>query len=369
MRYLFINVVAGSGSTGKIASEQCRQLIKEGHQCVLAYGRWKANCDDIETYKIGTSFDYRIHGLYTRLFDQHGFGSKRATRKFLQWVDTYNPEVIWIHNIHGYYINIEMLFEYLKKNDKKVYWTLHDCWSFTGHCAYFTYVRCDRWKTGCHGCPQKNSYPQSLCADSSRINYEKKRNIFCGVKDMTLITPSQWLADLAKESFLKEYPVEVVKNQINKEIFKPTPSDFRRKHGIDDKIILLGVASTWDARKGLKDYIELSKMLSDKYIIILVGLSKKQLKSLPSNILGLPKTESAIQLAEIYTAADVFVNCSYEENYPTVNLEAQACGTPVIAYDVGGTKETIRISELNNSLVSSGNVADVYRNIVKRTER
>ena len=364
MKYLFINVVAGSGSTGKIATQMCRQLQAEGHQCVLAYGRWKANCDDIDTYRIGNALDYRLHGLQTRLFGRHGFGSKSATRKFLKWVEEYDPDVIWLHNIHGYYINIEMLFDYLKKAGKKVYWTLHDCWSFTGHCAYFTYAKCDKWKTGCCECKQKNRYPQSLLIDNSKQNYERKKKAFCGVKNITLITPSQWLADLVKESFLKEYPVEVIRNEIDRNVFKPTESNFRKKYGLEDKIVLLGVASTWDERKGLRDYLKLAEMLPDKYKIVLVGLNKKQLKKLPDNMLGLPRTESANQLAEIYTAADVFVNLSYEENYPTVNLEAQACGTPVIAYDVGGTRETLDKIRIGNKLVKSGDIKEISNNII-----
>lgn len=269
MKYLFINVVAGSGSTGKIAKQMCKQLQTEGHQCVLAYGRWKVNCDDISTYRIGTAWDYSLHGLQTRLFDRHGFGSKSATRKFLKWVEEYDPDVIWLHNIHGYYINVEMLFEYLRKSNKKVYWTLHDCWSFTGHCAYFTYIQCDKWKSGCYKCKQKNRYPQSLSIDNSKQNYKRKKKAFCGVKDMTLITPSQWLADLVKESFLKEYPIEIVRNQIDRNVFKPTESNFREKYGLEDKVILLGVASIWEERKGLQDYLKLSQILSDKYKIVL----------------------------------------------------------------------------------------------------
>lgn len=361
MKYLFINSVAGSGSTGKIVTYTCRQLQKEGHQCAIAYGRWKANCDDIETYRIGTAFDYRVHGLYTRVLDRHGFGSKIATRNFLKWVEEYNPDVIWLHNIHGYYLNVELLFEYLKKLDKKIYWTLHDCWSFTGHCAHFTYARCDKWKTECSHCKQKNRYPISLFCDNSRQNYERKKKAFCGVNDMTLITPSQWLADLVEESFLKEYPIQIVRNKIDKSIFKPTEGDFRKKYSIEDKKMLLGVASTWDDRKGVRDYLKLAEILPDEYQIVLLGLSKKQMKRLPKHIIGLQKTESAKQLAEAYTTADWFVNLSYEENYPTVNLEAQACGTAVIAYDVGGTRETLETNSINHHLVKAGDIQKVYQ--------
>ncbi len=363
MKYLFINSVAGSGSTGKIAALQCRILQKQGHQCILAYGRWKSNCDDLNTYKIGTALDYKLHGIYTRLFDKHGFGSKAATRKFLEWVQKYNPDVIWLHNIHGYYLNIEILFDYLKAAHKIVFWTLHDCWSFTGHCACFTYMQCDKWKKECFHCTQKSSYPKSILFNNSKNNYERKRKSFCGVSDMTLITPSQWLADLVKKSYLKEYPIKVVRNEIDKNTFKPTYSNFREKYELEDKIILLGVASTWGERKGFKDYLMLAKMLTSEYKIVLVGLNKKQMKNLPANVLGISRTENTKHLAEIYTAADIFINLSYEENYPTVNLEAQACGTPIIAYDVGGTKETFAENANRCQAVSVGNLNEIIKTI------
>lgn len=341
MKYLFINSVAGVGSTGRIAAEKCRELMAQGHQCVISYGRDKANCDDIPTLCIGSATDYKLHGIKTRLFDQHGFGSKAATRRFLEQVKEYDPDVIWLHNIHGYYIHIGLLFEYLKTCGKKIIWTLHDCWAFTGHCSYFDYVGCDRWKAGCHDCPQKKAYPASMLLDNSRSNYKKKRSLFTGIPDLTIITPSQWLADLVQESYLKEYSVEVVYNTINTGIFKPTPSDFREKHGLEEKKIILGVASVWEARKGLGDFVKLAEMLDDNYRIVLVGLTPEQAKQMPENVIAIPRTNSPQELAAIYTTADVLVNPTYEDNYPTVNLEAQACGTRVITYDTGGCRETL----------------------------
>lgn len=341
MKYLFINSVAGFGSTGRIAADKCRELMAQGHTCYLAYGRDKANCDDVPTVAIGTKWDYRFHGLESRLLDDQGFGSRRATRRFLNWVREYDPDVIWLHNIHGYYLNMEMLFSYLRTCGKKIYWTLHDCWSFTGHCAYFDFVGCDKWKTGCHHCPQKKTYPASLFLDGSRRNWQKKQEILTGIPDLTLITPSKWLAGLAKESYLAEYPVEVVYNTINREIFKPTPDDFRESHGLLGKKMVLGVASVWEARKGLKDFVTLASKLPQNYKIVLVGLTPEQQKTLPDSILSLPRTNSARELAEIYSAADVFVNPTYEENYPTVNLEARACGTRVVSYNAGGSGETL----------------------------
>lgn len=341
MKYLFINSVAGVGSTGRIAAEKCRELMAQGHECLLAYGREAANCDDIPTIQIGTPLDFQLHGVRNRLLDDHGFGSKAATRRFLQQVKQYDPDVIWLHNVHGYYLHIGLLFAYLRSCGKKILWTLHDCWSFTGHCAYFDFAGCGRWKTGCHDCPQKGSYPASVLRDNSRRNYEAKKTLFTGIPDVTLTVPSHWLAGRVKESFLKDYPVEVVYNTINTEVFKPTPSDFRREHDLEDKKMILGVANVWDERKGMKDFIALEKLLDDSYRIVLVGLSKEQIESLPGGILGLPRTNSMRQLAEIYTAADVYVNPSVEETFGMTAMEARCCGTEAIVYQDTACEEIV----------------------------
>ena len=332
MKYLFINSVAGFGSTGRIAAEKCRELMAEGHECVLAFGREKANCDDIPTVQIGSAVDYKLHGLRCRLMDDHGFGSKTATRKFMDWVQDYDPDVIWLHNVHGYYIHIGLLFDYLRSCGKKIIWTLHDCWAFTGHCAYFDFVRCDKWKTGCHHCPQKKAYPASMGLDGSRRNYAKKKNRFTGIPDLRLTVPSYWLESRVKQSFLRDYPVEVLYNTINRDVFRPTPGNFREKYGLKGKKILLGVASVWDARKGLSDFEELSSMLDDRYKIVLIGLTEKQISALPENILGLPRTNSMEELVAAYTEADIFLNPSVEETFGMTAMEARCCGTEAIVY-------------------------------------
>lgn len=362
MKYLFINCLAGIRSTGRITADKCRELMREGHECLLAYGRGIGNCDDVPTIQIGTALDYHIHALRSRLLDDMGFGSRRATEAFLHRVREYDPDVIWLHNIHGYYIHIGLLFEYLRSCGKRILWTLHDCWSFTGHCAYFDFAGCDRWKTGCHHCPQKGVYPASLLRDNSRGNYEKKRELFTQIPNLTILTPSRWLADLVKQSFLKEYPVEVVYNTIDTKVFKPTESDFRRSHNLLGKRMVLGVAAVWDARKGMPDFLKLAQKMGGDYKIVLVGLTQKQMNGLPANILGLGRTNSARELAEIYSAADVFVNPTYEDNYPTVNLEARACGTPVISYDTGGSRETVGEGDW---LVPKGDV-DALAEIIQR---
>lgn len=343
MKILMINVVCGIRSTGRICTDLAESLTKKGHKVKIAYGR-ESVPQQYKMYavRIGSDFDCKWHGIITRAFDRHGFASKTATKRFLEWADKYDPDVLHLHNLHGYYINVELLFDWIKSRpNMKVIWTLHDCWAFTGHCTHFTYVKCSKWKSKCKNCPQKREYPASYFIDSSENNFLRKKAAFTGVKNMTIITPSKWLSGLVKQSFLKEYPVQVIHNGIDTDIFKPTPSNFREKYHLENKKTILGVASTWDRRKGFDDFIKLARMLDDSFRIVLVGLSAKQMKIIPKNIIGIMRTNNIKELAAIYTAADVFLNLTYEDNYPTVNLEAQACGTPCVTYNTGGSVESV----------------------------
>lgn len=359
-----INSVCGVGSTGRICTDLAQEFEKKGDEVKIAYGRFGYVPKQFEKYavRIGTGFDVKLHVLKTRFTDQHGLGSKRATKKFLKWAQEYNPDILWLHNLHGYYINYELLFKWIKTRPQmQVKWTLHDCWSFTGHCSYFTMAKCKKWETSCKYCTQKKSYPSSI-KDNSKNNFKRKKQAFTGVENMTLITPSKWLAELVKQSFLKDYPIEVYHNTIDAKIFKPTESDFREKHELQNKKIVLGVASGWDDRKGLKDFIKLSEILDDSYKIVLVGLNKKQIKRIPSNILGIERTHDTHELAQIYTAADVFLNLTHEDNYPTVNLEAQACGTTCITYNTGGSVESVP----EENIVEQGNLEAIKRLLEQR---
>ncbi len=356
MKVLQINSVCGIRSTGRICTDIADVLTANGHECKIVYGRETVP----EKYKkyavrIGSNTDVKLHALESRLFDNSGFGSKKATNDFIKWVKEYDPDVIHLHNIHGYYINIEILFNYLKSCNKRIIWTLHDCWPFTGHCSYFTMVKCEQWKAHCSYCVQKHCYPSSILADHCKSNFERKRALFSGIKDMTLITPSKWLADLVSESFLKKYPVKVIHNGIDLSVFKPTESDLRKKYGLTDKKVILGVASVWDERKGLDDFIKLSDLLDRQYQIVLIGLSDRQLKKMPDNVIGIKRTDSVTELAQWYTTADVFLNLTYEDNYPTVNLEAQACGTPCITYRTGGSVESVP----EENIVDAGDILTI----------
>lgn len=342
MRVLQINSVCGIRSTGRICTDIADVLCENGGECKIAYGRESVPEKYSEiAVRIGNDTDVKLHALASRVFDTSGFHSKCATKALLKYIDEYSPDIIHLHNIHGYYLNVEMLFEYLKKRDIPVVWTLHDCWSFTGHCSHYESVRCEKWRSGCYSCPQKGEYPASLFIDGSKRNYERKKAAFCGVKNLTVVTPSEWLAAEVRASFLGEYKVVAIPNGIDTEIFKPTASDFRERYGLENKKIVLGVATAWSQSKGLDDFIRISQLLDDRYKIVLVGLTDEQIAGVPQNIISIKRTNSAVELAEIYTAADVFVNLTYNDTYPTVNLEAQSCGTPVLTYRTGGSPESV----------------------------
>ena len=357
MKILMINSVCGIRSTGRICTDIADALEKKGHEVKIAYGRF----DVPKIYKkyavkIGDQLGVYFHIGESLLMDNSGMLSKKVTEQFIRWVKEYNPDVIHLHNIHGYYIHVPTLFNYLKECNKKILWTLHDCWTFTGHCAYFDFVDCKKWKTGCFHCELKHEYPPSVLLDRSKENYLVKKNMFTGISNMTLITPSKWLADLVKESYLNEYGVKVIHNQINYGVFYPIANSLKEKHHILNKKVVLGVASIWEKRKGLDDFIQLSKKLNEDYVIVLIGLNKKQLKSIPKNVIGIEHTSNVQELAQWYSCADVFLNLTYEDNYPTTNLEAIACGTPVITYNTGGSPESAKYYGMT---VGKGNLEEV----------
>ena len=337
---LQINSVCGIGSTGRIATDLHTVLLAQGNQSTVAFGRDEArNCD--QTIRIGNRVDNYQHVLCTRLFDAHGFGVAEATKAFVTRIKELNPDIIHLHNLHGYYLHVGLLFDYLKQADKPVVWTLHDCWSFTGHCAHFDYIGCNRWRSGCHDCPLKSEYPKSIFIDRSHQNYHKKKDAFAGVKRLKIVTPSKWLADLVKESYLREYQVAVINNGIDLNVFKPAVRDFRNRYNLQGQFIVLGVASIWGERKGYQYFVDLAKHLRPDEKIVLVGVSESQIKRLPSGIFGIAKTNNVAELAEIYSTADVFVNPTLEDNFPTTNLEALACGTPVVTFNSGGSPECL----------------------------
>lgn len=342
MKVLQITSSVNSGSVGRIAEDIGRVLISNGHESVIAYGRGNQHSES-KIIKIGSKFDLIWHGFLTVVFDRHGYGSKNATFKLINEIEREKPDAIGLHNLHGYFINIDILFAYLNRSKIPVLWTLYDCWSFTGHCCYFDDISCVKWKLQCEVCPKTKKYPASYFFDNSESNYLNKKVIFNSVKNIHIVVHSEWLEKLVATSFLSGLKRTRIFSGVDLQKFSPKNNleVVSNKYKLSAKKIVLGVASVWDSRKGLNDFIQLKELIDRKVRIVLVGLSNKQIASLPKGVIGIKRTENVNELAMLYSLADVFVNPTSLDNFPTTNIEALACGTPVITYNTGGSAESI----------------------------
>ena len=330
------------GSPGRIVEQICLLAGLHGYECLVAHSSRNENPSQGQHFAMTTKAQEMAHALGAMLLDLHGLLSTRQTRKLVERIKAYQPDIIHLHNIHGYFCNFKVLFEYLDAVDTPVVWTMHDCWPFTGRCFHFSGINCDKWKTGCYDCKAEAGYTVSKYYDRSRELYALKKRLFSSVKNMTMVPVSDWQAAFLKDSFLKDCNVHTIHNGVDIEKFRPMNGNrLRDKHTLDGKFVILGVASPWNARKGLDDFYRLRTMLSNEYAIVMVGLTPKQIEKLPDGIIGIARTESQQELAEYYSMADVFVNLTYLDTFPTTNLEALACGTPVITYRTGGSPEAI----------------------------
>ena len=361
-------VIRTNTSTGRIMQEIGELAMANGWDSYIAYSGGR---DGIKPCKsklmpVGNKADVAFHGLWTRLTDRHGLASWGATRQFIKEVEALKPDVIHIHNIHGYFLNYKLLFDYLAKVGIPVIWTVHDCWLYTGHCYYYSSISCDRWKRGCGNCPQQKAFPTSWFVDRSARNYEDKSLSFNSIKDkLTIVPVSEWIRGEMSQSFLKGCRYQVIHNGIDLDVFEPQADDkaVRGRYGLGDKHIILGLASIWSKEKGWDDFVEMSKMLSEDEVIVMVGVSEEQQKLLPKNIVAIRRTENVRQLAELYSAATAFVNPTWQDNYPTVNLEAIACGTPVVTYRTGGSVEAV--TEKTGYIVEQGDVKGLLEAVRK----
>ncbi len=344
MKVLQINTGVNLGSVGRRAEDIGTMLIEKGHESYIAISSRTNRPSKSNLIVIGNKFDVTLHGLKSRLFDRHAFGSTKATMKFIEKVKEIKPDIIHLRNLHGYYLNIEVLFSFLKDANIPIVWTFHDCWPLTGHCSFFDRVNCFKWKTECNNCPNIKGYPRSYFIDNSKKNFYDKKRLFNSVKKMVLVGPCEWMVNFIQESHLQKYESRVIYNGIDTEVFKPNNESalaLKSKLNITDKKVILGSANIWDWRKGLSDFIELNKLIDNNTVIILVGLTPEQIKSLPTNMIGIERTDSIEELASYYNLADVYVNPTYVDNFPTTNLEALSTGTPVITYKTGGSPEAI----------------------------
>ena len=367
MRIAEINILT-NGSTGRIMLQIAEKARLQGHW-VKTYtpirfvrGKKIQSPNISNHFCWGSRLEACFHYYAGILFGRNGMYSFWGTKQLIKDLKRFKPDIIHLHNLHMFCINLPMLFRYIKRNNIKVIWTLHDCWAFTGHCSHFLVKKCDKWKTGCHHCPQPWVYPE-MFIDTSKKMWQLKKRLFCGINDMTIVVPSEWLGKLVKQSFLKEYSVVLINNGIDLSIFKPTPSDFREKYALEDKKIVLGVSFGWNNRKGLDIFLELSKRLSESYKIVLVGIDEDVASKISENIVCINRTENQVELAKIYTAADVFLIPTREDTYPTVSIEALACGTPVVTFNVGGSPEII--DDTCGCVVDVDDIDAIHREIVR----
>jgi len=347
MKILQVNSVYGYGSTGRIVESIHKACISKGIDSYVIFSRLGAiNSTEKEVeetdniIRVYNDKEFKEHVLKAVLLDKHGLYSNKSTYVIIDKIKEINPDIIHLHNIHGFYLNYEILFDFLKKFNKKIIWTLHDCWAFTGYCSHYEYNECNEWKTGCLNCKYSNVYPYRLLSNS-KDNYIRKSKVFNSVDDITIITPSFWLKQQIRNSFLKGKVCKVITNGLSSEKFKFTKTNILEKYGIFNKKIILAVSSIWTKQKGFDEYLKLAKLINEDWKIVMVGLSKKQIKKLPKNIIGIERTNSIEDLIELYSAATVFVNLTLEETFSLVNIEAQSCSLPVITYNTGGSPETV----------------------------
>lgn len=338
-KLLQINVAANWGSHGRIAEEIGLEAMAQGWESYIAYGRY-ANPSQSQLVKVGDLFDHCLHGAQSLLLDRHGLGSCWSTKKLIKEIEQIHPDLIHLHNIHGFYLNYPILFRYLATLDIPVVWTLHDCWAFTGHCAWPIHGHCDRFQEQCCHCPlQSKGYPKSFLLDRSRSNFKRKQRYFRSLKDLHLVTVSRWLESQVRLSFMQDMDIRTIYNGLDTEVFRPT--GIQPVSVTDGHPLVLGVCNAWYDWKGLDDIAQLRELLPDDYEIMVVGVNEDQMHRLPEGITCIRRTDSVNQLAEIYSQADVFVNPSKVESFGMTTAEALACGTPAIVYDTSACPEVV----------------------------
>lgn len=365
MKIGIINSVYKIGSTGRIAHE-LQQYIKSNsnHFAKVYYGRGKHQNDEM-AYNFSLPLSVFFHGLGSRLFDRTGFYSRISTSCLIKKLAMDQIDTVILINLHGYYLNLPILFKFLKKHNIKVYYSLEDCWSFTGHCSHFLLSNCEKWKSVCYSCPSLSAYPKSLFIDNSRRNFLQKKQLILSVNP-TIISPCLWLKSVLKESFLKNCKITTIYNGVDTTIFRKKQNDFRRRYNLQDKKIILCISWVWCESKGIKDIISLSNMIEKNEVIILVGEISKKTK-LPNNIIHIDKTNNVEELVEIYSSSDVLFNPTYEDTFPTINLEAYACELPIVCYKTGGTPETVDINyvieqgDINNALTKIHEILNNFK--------
>ena len=336
MLILQLNSVFSEGSVTTIIKAISEVALEKNINTVFVSGPRSKTILNKNQIVIGNKFDSFFQLISSRIFDNHGLSSKWATKQLINKIKKIKPDIIHIHNLHGYYLNYKLLFEFFNKNKLKILMTMHDCWNFTGHCTHFEHINCSKWESTCKKCPSISSYPKSFFMDNSYKNFNTKKEVFLENQNLEIVTVSKWLKSKVNKSFLKEKKIHTILNGIDVNVFKPL--DLKNKI---KKFIILGSARNWSMEKGIYDFIELSNRLGSEFIFYLIGLDKNKFKNLPNNIVPIKKIYDKNEMNLYYNKADLYLNLSHIETFPTTNMESISSGTPVITYDVGGARETV----------------------------
>ncbi len=360
-RVLFVNQSKNFGSTGKIVEQIGMLAESHGWEVRIAHSERYERNSHFKSLYFSSVFSEKWHALCSYLFDCQGLCSKRKTKFLIQRIREFKPDIVHLHNIHGYFINYWILFNYLNKKDIPVVWTFHDCWPFTGHCGHFVRYNCKKWQTKCHHCPATHGYPASLFIDNSKFNFWLKKKTFTAKENLYITTVSQWLAGVVKSSFFKDFSIRVVYDSVDTDVFHYRESHLREKYGIEDKVVLLAAAANWTTTKGWNDYIKLSKMLPTECVIMLLGVKERERMDLPKEIIAVSRVEGKEKLAEYYSMADILLNLSYQETFGMTTAEAMSCGTPGISYNVTACPELL--TPETGIVVNAGNLQQVIEAI------
>lgn len=355
-----INTTLNYGSTGRIAEQIAITAQRHGWDCVTAHGGRYVGKSEFPSILVGNKMDNYFHAFYGEFFGRHGLGSTQSTKRLIKKIKEFSPSLIHLHNIHGYYLNYKVLFDYFAEISTPIVWTLHDCWSFTGHCTHFENVGCEKWKTECNHCPLLMAQYKSRLIDRSRSNFLLKKELYAKLDTITIVPVSNWLASVVSQSILGKFPIKVIQNGVDLEVFSPIGNDIRAKYSIsDNKMVVLSVMNGYDIEKGIE---EINRIADEKdYTVIVVGLPNGLSNRISQKIINVGRTRSQSELAAYYSAADVFLNPTYNDTFPTTNIEALACGTPVITYRTGGSPEII--DEKTGIVVDKGDYSGLIKAI------
>lgn len=345
MKVIQINAVYGYGSTGVIVKDIENALLEEGNESRIVYQHSNLVKTDINGLQMGNVVDWKIHAILTRVLGKQGYASGNSTKRLIKYLETEKPDIVHLHNLHANYININQLLSYLAKKNIATILTLHDCWFFTGKCFHFTMCGCEKWKIGCGKCPQNKEDVKSLFWDKSKQVFKDKKEKFQAIQNLTIVGCSDWIKNLAKESpIFRNKQLVRIYNGVDTDIFHPKKENkFRETYGLTGQFIILGMANKWLQDMNKETFRKIRETLLPDELIVIVGCSEEQKSELKQyfNVLSIGYISNRNKLAEIYSAADVFVNMTFEDTLPTVNMESICCGTPVITYNSCGSPELI----------------------------